>query len=94
MDHIAPLRQGGCRRPPTSISTSRTTRCAADRNVSIDYYLKQAAQNVKMEFLDPDGKVIRTFTGTPADAERKPPAEGADDGPRRPPEPHPAVAAG
>ena len=48
-----------------------------------------------MEFLDPQGKVIRTFTGTPADAERKPPGPtDDDDGPRRPPEPHPAVAAG
>src|SRR5205823_6837780 len=35
----------------------------------------------------------RTFTGTPADAERKPPADN-EDGPRRPPEPHPPVAAG
>jgi hypothetical protein len=33
--------------------------------------------------------VIRTFTGTPADAERKPPAEGSDVGPRRPQEPQP-----
>ncbi len=47
-----------------------------------------------MEFIDPQGKVIRTFTGTPADAERKPPADDDDDGPRRPPDPHPPVAAG
>ena len=48
-----------------------------------------------MEFLDAQGKVIRTFTGTPADAERKPPARRRDDdGFRRPPEPHPPVAAG
>ena len=33
-----------------------------------------------MEFLDAQGKAIRTFTGTPADAERKPPAPGDDDG--------------
>jgi photosystem II stability/assembly factor-like uncharacterized protein len=95
MDHIAPLRQGGIQttnnlhlyKPDDALR-------GLDRNVAVDYYLKQAAQNVKMEFLDADGKVIRAFTGTPADAERKPPAEGADDGPRRPPEPHPAVAAG
>ena len=95
MDHIAPLRQGGIQtttdfhlyKPDDALR-------GLDRNVAIDYHLKQAAQNVKMEFLDPDGKVIRTFTGTPADAERKPPAEGADDGPRRPLEPHPPVAAG
>jgi hypothetical protein len=49
-----------------------------------------------MEFLDPQGAVIRTFTGTQADADRKPPTPdgSTDDAPRRPPEPHPAVAAG
>src|SRR5260221_5714621 len=48
-----------------------------------------------MDLLDPQGRPIRTFTGTPADAERKPPAPGSDDGgARRPPEPHPAVSAG
>jgi hypothetical protein len=47
-----------------------------------------------MELIDPQGKVIRTFTGTPADAERKPPANDDDDGTRRPQDPHPPVAAG
>jgi hypothetical protein len=67
-----------------------------DRSVAIDYYLKEPAQKVTMEFLDPQGTVIRTFTGTQADADRKPPTPdgSTDDGPRRPPEPHPAVAAG
>ena len=37
--------------------------------------------------------MIRTLTGTPADADRKPPAD-EDGGFQRPPEPHPAVAAG
>ena len=32
---------------------------------------------MKIEFLDAQGKVIRTFTGTPAEAERKPPAPTA-----------------
>src|SRR3954462_1867839 len=95
MDHIAPLRQGGIQ-TTTNFHLYKPDDAlrGLDRNVSIDYYLKQAAENVRMEFLDGDGKVIRAFTGTPADAERKPPAEGSDDGPRRPPEPHPAVAAG
>ena len=48
-----------------------------------------------MELRDGQGKVIRTFTGTPADADRKPPEPGEDEsGFRRPPEPHPSVAAG
>jgi photosystem II stability/assembly factor-like uncharacterized protein len=97
MDHIAPLRQGGLQittnqhlyRPDDALR-------GLDRNVAVDYYLKQAAQLVKIEFLDPEGKVIRAFTGTPADAERKPPVPdgSTDEGPRRPPEPHPPVAAG
>jgi photosystem II stability/assembly factor-like uncharacterized protein len=95
MDHIGALRQGGLQ-TTTNFHLYKPDDAlrGLDRSVSVDYYLKQAAQNVKMEFLDPDGKVIRAFTGTPADAERKPPSESADDGPRRPPEPHPAVAAG
>ncbi len=94
MDHIAPLRQGGL--PAASnvhLYKPDDALRGLDRNVAIDYYLKQPAQKVTMEFLDPDGKVIRAFTGTPADAERKPPVD-EDDGPRRPPEPHPPVAAG
>ena len=96
MDHIAPLRQGG-------IQTTRTVRLytpddalrGLDRNVAVDYYLQQPAQTVTLEFLDAQGKLIREFTGTHADAERKPPPDDApDDGPRKPLEPHPAVAAG
>jgi len=95
MDHIAPLRQGGIQTTTNvHLYTPDDALRGLDRNVAIDYYLKQPAQIVTMEFLDPQGKVIRSFTGTPADAERKPPAEGSDDGPRRPPEPHPPVAAG
>ena len=95
MDHIAPLRQGGIQ-TTTNFHLYKPDEAlrGLDRNVAVDYYLKQPAQKVTMEFLDPQGKVIRAFTGTPADAERKPPAEGSDDGPRRPPEPHPPVAAG
>jgi photosystem II stability/assembly factor-like uncharacterized protein len=36
-----------------------------DRNVTIDYYLGRAADEVKVEFLDAGGQVLRTFTGTP-----------------------------
>ena len=96
MDHIAPLRQGGIQ-TTTNFHLYKPDDAlrGLDRNVAVDYYLKQPAQKVTMEFLDPQGKVIRAFTGMPADAERKPPADdAADEGPRRPPEPHPAVAAG
>jgi len=97
MDNISPLRQGG-------IETTENLRVykpedalrGLDRSVAVDYFLKEPAQKVTMEFMDGHGKAIRTFTGTPADAERKPPAPGFDDegGFRRPPDPHPPVAAG
>jgi photosystem II stability/assembly factor-like uncharacterized protein len=96
MDHIAPLRQGGLQTGRFHLYKPDDALRGLDRNVAIDYYLTQPAESVKMEFLGQDGKVIRTFTGTPADAERKPPVPdgAADDGTRRPPEPHPPVAAG
>ena len=97
MDNIAPLRQGGIQTTGNfHLYKPEDALRGLDRNIAIDYYLKQPAQTVTMEFLDPEGKVIRAFTGTTADAERKPPvADGAtDEGPRRPPEPHPPVAAG
>ena len=97
MDHIAPLRQGGIQTTTNfHLYTPEDALRGLDRNVSVDYYLKQPAQKVTMEFLDAQGKAIRTFTGTPADAERKPPAPGSEEegGFRRPQDPHPAVAAG
>ncbi len=36
-----------------------------DRNVTIDYYLGRAADEVKVEFLDATGAVLRSFTGSP-----------------------------
>jgi hypothetical protein len=98
MDNIAALRQGGI---PTT-STFHLYKPAdplrgLDRSVAVDYYLKEPVQKVTMEFLDGQGKVIRTYTSTPADAERRAaPAGGGDDdgGFRRPPDPKPPVAAG
>ncbi len=46
-----------------------------DRNVTFDYFLNKAASEVKIEFLDANGTVLRTFTGTP-----KPEAAPANDG--------------
>jgi photosystem II stability/assembly factor-like uncharacterized protein len=102
MDNIGPLRQGGLRAPLGTTSTStfhlytpQDVLRGLDRNLAVDYYLKSPAQKITMEFVDPAGKVVRTFTGTPADAERKAPEPGADDdGSRRRPEPHPPVSAG
>ena len=74
MDNIAPLRQGGLQTTSNfHLYKPEDALRGLDRSIAVDYYLKQPAQKVTMEFLDPQGKVIRTFTGTPADAERKPP---------------------
>jgi hypothetical protein len=36
-----------------------------DRNVTFDYYLGKDAEEVKIELLDAQGQVLRSFTGTP-----------------------------
>ncbi len=43
-----------------------------DRNVTFDYYLNKEASEVKIEFLDAQGNVLRTFTGTPKAGTRRP----------------------
>ena len=50
-----------------------------DRNVTFDYFLNKEASEVKIEFLDAQGNVLRTFTGTPKT--EKPAAGGDDDNP-------------
>jgi len=95
MDRIAPLRQGG-------LQTTQNLKLykpddplrGLDRSLSIDYYLKAAAQNIKMEFLDAQGTVIKTFTGAAADADKKPAPQTDEDQIRRPADPKPPVTAG
>jgi hypothetical protein len=97
MDNIAPLRQGGLQTTTNfHLYTPEDALRGLDRSVSIDYYLKQPAQKVTLEFLDAQGSVIRTFTGTPqpADAQRPQPPAGDEEGFRRPPDPRPPVTAG
>jgi hypothetical protein len=96
MDNISPLRQGGLQTTSNfHLYKPEDVLRGLDRNLSVDYYLKAAAQSIRMEFVDPGGKIVRAFTGTPADAEQKPPSPSDDDGGfRRPPEPHPPVTAG
>ncbi|MEZ5290173.1 MAG: hypothetical protein R2745_03750 [Vicinamibacterales bacterium] len=50
-----------------------------DRNVSIDYYLSKAADEVKIEFLDGAGTVLRTFTGAAKSGEATRAAGGDDE---------------
>ena len=56
-----------------------------DRNIAIDYYLAKDAEEVKVEFLDGAGKVLRSFTGTPKDPEPQPGGGGGFFGPAPPP---------
>jgi hypothetical protein len=47
-----------------------------DRNVTFDYYLAKDADEVKIEILDAQGQVLRSFTGTPKDPPPGQPGEG------------------
>jgi photosystem II stability/assembly factor-like uncharacterized protein len=43
-----------------------------DNNVAFDYYLGRDADEVKIDILDPQGQVLRSFTGTPKDPAPQP----------------------
>ena len=47
-----------------------------DDNVAFDYYLGREAEEVKIEVTDAQGKVLRSFTGTPKDPPPPPPGGG------------------
>ena len=79
---------------PSCTCSSRRTRCADSTARSpIDYVLKQPAQKVTIEFLDAQGKVIRSFTGTAADA-AKPAGPPSPEEMFLPRDPKPPVGAG
>jgi photosystem II stability/assembly factor-like uncharacterized protein len=75
LDNISVLRQV----KPTTTSEALVLFDPADavrsvsRGVVIDYYLKEAAEKLTIEILDPKGKVIRTYSNAAAAA---PPATG------------------
>src|SRR5262249_7925192 len=97
MDNNSPLRQGGLQTTSNvHLYKPEDVLRGLDRNLAVDYYLKNPAPKITMEFVDTQGRVVRAFTGTPADAERRPAQNAGDDegGFRRPPEPHPSVTAG
>jgi len=100
IDNISPLRQGGLKTTTSfHLYKPQDAQRGLDRNAAIDYYLKQAAQKVTMEIVDAQGKVIRTFTGTPENEKAPARPQGGASGSedeffRRPPDPHPPVSAG
>lgn len=63
-----------------------------DRGVAIDYFLRNPADEVTIEFLDADGEVIRSFTGSAADTVDRREGEGGGWG--RPAQGKPSVKAG
>jgi photosystem II stability/assembly factor-like uncharacterized protein len=97
MDNINVLRQIGketTNEPLVLFKPADAVR-SVSRGVTVDYYLKQAADKVTIEFLDAQGKLVKTFTGTPPPAApaTPPPAPSPEDG-FRPPPPVPAVKQG
>jgi photosystem II stability/assembly factor-like uncharacterized protein len=95
MDNIAPIRQGGLQTTTNfHLYKPEDVLRGLDRSLAVDYYVKAAAEKITMEFVDPQGRVVRTFTGTKADADTPPTPPSEDDFFRRPPDPHPPVAAG
>ena len=96
MDNIAPLRQLSpeIKEAAFHLFKPETGRRGLDRNVSFDYSLKAAAQKITIEVLDAKGQAIRTFSGVPEPADKKPEPPPSDSDFRRPPEPKPAVTAG
>ncbi|HTK29638.1 MAG TPA: hypothetical protein VL309_08815 [Vicinamibacterales bacterium] len=101
MDNIAPLRQWGAQTTSTSnlyLFKPGDVLRGLDRALAVDYSLKQPAQKVTVEFLDGQGKVIRSFTNTAEEAAKPRPAAGAGGGEEggfgRQPEPKPPLTAG
>jgi hypothetical protein len=96
MDNIAPLRQlnDEIKAAAFHLYKPEPARRGLDNNVSFDYALKAAAQRVTIEVLDAKGQTIKTFSGVPEPADKKPEPPPADGDFRRPQDPKPAVIAG
>jgi photosystem II stability/assembly factor-like uncharacterized protein len=96
MDNINVLRQIGKETTNEAVVLFKpgdATR-SVSRGVAVDYFLKQPADKVTIEFLDPQGKVIKAFTGTPAPATPATPPPVPEEGFGRPAPPPPAVKQG
>ncbi len=95
MDNISPLRQWDAPSTDLTLFVPQDGLRGLDRSIAIDYRLGQPVGQVTVEILDARGEVVRSFTGTEADAKRPPPGPPTlEDFFRRPPDPRPPVAAG
>jgi photosystem II stability/assembly factor-like uncharacterized protein len=82
LDNISVLRQLTPEITAADVHLFRpaTATRSVSRGVAIDYYLKNAADKVTIEILAADGTLVRSFTGTPAEAKEPAPAERAEAG--------------
>ncbi len=95
MDNISVLRQIGKDTTNDAVVLFKpgdATR-SVSRGLAVDYYLKQPAEKMTIEFLDPQGKVIRSYAGAPPAAPAATPAPAADEF-FRPAPPPPTVKQG
>jgi hypothetical protein len=93
MDNISPLRQWGAQTTDLHLFKPNDALRGLDRALAVDYVLKNAAQKVTVDFLDSQGTLIRSFTGTAADA-AKPAAPPSPEEMFRPRDPKPPIGAG
>jgi len=102
MDDISPLRQAASPDAPAQPRLFRPADAVrTGRGLVVYYALPRRAERVTLDFLDAQGRVIRSFSGTPADSARAARGSGApreddddEEAPARPPEPKLAVKAG
>jgi len=102
MDNISVLRQVTremTNEPVVLFRPADATR-SVSRGIAIDYYLKAAADKITIEFIDPQGRAVRSFTGSaetakePAAADRPAGEEAGGDEGFRPPPPRVDVKSG
>jgi hypothetical protein len=94
MDNINVLRQIGRDTTNEAVVLFKPSDAirSVSRGVAVDYYLKQAADKVTIEFLDAQGKVVKSFTGAGAAATPPSTADAAAGGEGGPPRPGPQPA--
>jgi photosystem II stability/assembly factor-like uncharacterized protein len=95
MDNISALRQWDAQPSNHELTLFKPQDAlrGLDKSLSIDYLLKQPAENVTVELLDGQGKTIRTYAGTRADTEKKPAPPSIEDI-FNPKDPKPSTAGG
>ena len=93
MDNISPLRQWGAQTTELQLFKPQPALRGLDRTLSVDYMLKNPAKAITIDFLDPQGAVIRSFANTAEEAA----APAAPPSPAdffRPRDPKPPLGAG